>query len=121
MQYINYNEIDVLCRPIVKYFNAIGLDTKFSCQGHEGLNRSFQIMFQDYVTDEQIQSFLEQYSSKFSHSPFVGHFQKWMRKMSGKIATNWIYEVNFSPDYRMNQLRAQDDLKIMKNDGYCSC
>lgn len=54
----------------------------------------FEIMFEDYVTDEQIIDFLNQYANKYNHSPFIGKFVKWYRRMSGNITSNWIYAVN---------------------------
>lgn len=111
---INYEEIDELCIPMVKYFNSIGLTTKFSCQGHDNeVKNVFDIMFEDYITDEAMIEFLELYSSKYDHSPFLGGFYKWYRKLDGKIASNWMYSVSYGTP-EINQSYAEYDLKIMQ-------
>ncbi|QDY27049.1 hypothetical protein [Clostridium botulinum] len=86
-------EIDDKCVPLVKYFNEIGLDTKYCCQGHNDYE-NFNIMFEEYITDEQMINFISEYSTKHKHSPFLGKFVKWYRKMSGEIVCNWMYIVN---------------------------
>lgn len=83
-------EVDDNCVPLVQYFNNIGLDTKYSCEGHK-LGENFEVMFEDYIKDEQIVNFIKQYSNKCNHTPFCGQFVKWVRKMSGQITFNWIY------------------------------
>lgn len=83
-------EIDVNCIPLIQLFNEIGLDTKICCEGHLP-NENFNIMFEDYITDEKITSFLEKHSNIYDHSPFCGKFMKWCRKMSGNIVCNWMY------------------------------
>ena len=83
-------EIDDNCVQLVKYFNSIGLDTKFCCEGHNTWE-DYNIMFEDYITDDIIFSFIEKYSNCYDHTPFCGKFVKWARKMSGDIVTNWMY------------------------------
>ncbi|APR02576.1 TPA: hypothetical protein ACXDAY_002155 [Clostridium botulinum] len=83
-------EIDDNCISLIKFFNSIGLDTKFCCEGHK-VNEPFYIMFEDYIDDEQIVSFIENYSNKYDHTPFCGKFVKWVRKMKGEIKFNWEY------------------------------
>ena len=114
MKDINYNEIDELCRPMVKFFNNINLRTKFSCQGHNNnYNSNFYIMFHEDVTDEQIANFLSGYENIFHHSPFMGKFVKWMRLCNGQMITNWMYNVEFG-QCKTSQLHAQKDLKIFE-------
>jgi hypothetical protein len=83
-------EIDDKCVPLIEYFNSVGLDTKFCCEGHK-VGQNFYIMFEDYITDEQMMGFLEKYSNRYDHSPFCGLFVKWYRKMDGEIKSNWMY------------------------------
>ena len=85
--------IDKCCVPLVKFFNENGLDTKFCCEGHHKYE-NFEIMFEDYITDEQIFDFLNEYANKYDHSPFIGKFVKWSRRMSGCIASSWLYAVD---------------------------
>lgn len=111
---IPYDEIDELCIPMVKFFNDIGLTTKFCCQGHNcGYSNEFYIMFHESVTDDMMEEFLLKYSNKYDHTPFVGCFSKWARKMSGKIAYNWRYSIGYT-DYKFNQLQAKSDFEKMK-------
>lgn len=109
---INYNDIDEKCIPMVKFFNSVGLTTKYSCQGHDSTNARFYIMFEESVCDENIIDFLTKFGNKYDHTPFVGMFQKWTRKISGVIQGNWSYSVCFG-DYKINQRFAQLDLEKM--------
>lgn len=86
-------EIDNKCIPLVEFFNDIHLDTKFSCEGHKEWE-NFEIVFEDYVTDEQILDFVQKYSNKHNHTPFCGRFVKWCRKINDEIKYNWIYIVS---------------------------
>ena len=111
---IDYTKIDEKCIPMVEYFNSIGLVTQFSCQGHNDYrNAKFYIMFDRKVSDEMIFAFLEKHSNEYNHTPFVGCFVKWARKLSGKIVCNWMYEVNIGY-CQLNQDCAESDLKKMK-------
>lgn len=111
---INYEEIDELCHPLVKYFNSIGLITKFSCQGHNNnLDNCFYIMFDDNIIDEQIDSFLLPLSNKCEHTPLVGKFIKWRRKINGNLTSNWIYQLDYA-QYKTNQKNAKYDEQIIK-------
>lgn len=84
--------IDIPCIPMVLLLNRIGLITKYCCQGDK--YNYFNIMFQDNITDKDIEDFLLKFENQYTHSPFVGKFVKWTRKMSGKIVSNWLYECN---------------------------
>ena len=111
---INYEEIDVECREMVKFFNENELITKFSCQGHNNKDQNqFYIMFSNYIADEDISKFIGKYSDKYNHSPFIGKFVKWIRKMDGDIVRNWMYSVSYG-DYEVNQKYAKFDLETMK-------
>lgn len=110
---IDYTQIDPLCIPMIKYFNSIGLVTKFSCEGHDNLfYNKFQIIFDNCVTDKQIQDFIMRYSNDYDHSPFLGQFYKWGRKIGEQYVESWIYEVSYG-DYTMNQKFAKMDYKTM--------
>lgn len=112
---INYNEIDEKCIPMVKFFNSIGLTTKFSCQGHDNIKENeFQIMFEDTVTDDDIYEFLLECSAGRDHTPLVGSFYKWARKMGDSIHVNWMYVIPYG-QHDMNQKYAYDDLWWMYN------
>jgi len=112
---INYNEIDELCRPMVQFFNGQGLTTKFSCQGHDNSFRNqFDIIFDENVTDDDICNFISKYSNDFDHTPFVGKFTKWIRKVNNIITCNWCYTVAYG-DYKTNQNCAIQDFKTMVN------
>lgn len=107
-------EIDDSCVPLVKHFNKIGLDTKYCCEGHNKYE-NFEIMFEDYVTDEQMFNFLNQYANKYNHTPFLGKFVKWARRMSGKIISNWIYAVDIVEQADIDYKRIiSDEFRINK-------
>jgi len=109
---IDYNKIDSECRKMVELFNRIGLKTKHSCAGHNKLNcNKYYIMFDDNITDEMIINFIDKFENQYTHSPFLGHFNKWYRKCNGKIISNWLYEVTIA-DYKTNQKYAEIDFNI---------
>lgn len=114
---VNYEEIDELCIPLVKFFNSVGLITEFSCQGHDNrLHNSFQIIFHKSVTDEIITEFIKKYSGNYEHSPFCGRFVKWARKLSGEVVCTWEYVISYG-DYEKNQRYACSDYcKLITND-----
>ena len=90
---INYSDdMDKECIPLCNLFNSIGLTTQFSCCGHG--ESPFQIIFDDNVTDKQIYDFIDILSQERDHTPIVGAFLKWTRKVDGKISSNWTYQVD---------------------------
>ena len=100
---------------LVKFFNEYGLKTKFSCQGHPSDTLgSYYIMFDNIVTDDDIKSFIVLFNNIYTHSPFVGEFVKWMRKISGEIVCNWMYQITGTSDYE-NWARAKIDLKTFRS------
>lgn len=110
---ILYNEIDKKCIPLVKLFNDVGLTTQFSCQGHDNkLNNTFQIIFEDFITDDDIFNFLNMFDN-LDHTPLLGNFYKWMRRRDDEIVSNWIYQID-NGKYKMNQKCANEDLEVMK-------
>lgn len=114
MSEIDYTQIDEKCIPIVKYFNSIGLITKFSCQGHNNhSHNSFSIMFDDSIGDEIIYQYIEKYSNAYNHTPFCGKFTKWVRKVGTCIVANWNYSVDYG-ECKFNQRLADNDMVKMK-------
>ena len=86
------DDMDKECMPLCDLFNSIGLITQFSCCGHG--ESPFQIIFDDNVTDKQIYDFIDMLSQGKDHTPLVGSFLKWTRKVDGKISSNWTYQVD---------------------------
>ena len=83
------DDMDVECIPLCDVFNSCGLTTKFSCCGHGKSN--FDVIFDDDVSMLQMEEFISRFENQYTHSPFLGKFVMWMRKMSGKIVRNWMY------------------------------
>jgi len=104
---IDYNEIDELCIPWVKFLNSIGLETKYCCQGHKN-DDFFFIILNESVTDEKIADFILRHQSP-EYTPYGG-FYKWMRKFpDGTLRSNWGYKV-VHWDYKTCQTLATVDL-----------
>lgn len=99
------DDMDKECIPLCDLFNSIGLTTQFSCCGHG--HDAFQIIFTNKVTDEQIYHLIDTLSQKKDHTPIVGAFLKWTRKLDDKIVSNWTYQVD-------KILHANLDLEIMQ-------
>lgn len=116
MEPINYEEFDEHCIKLVKLFNEeLELPTKYSCQGHEydPLN-AYSIMFQDHVSDADIENLIVKFTNKYNHSCFQGKFVKWCRVMCGEIKYNWIYQVTTKSD-ASNYSKANQDYLMLKN------
>ena len=91
LQHFKYPEnMDTECIPMCDVLNSCGLTTAHSCCGHG--KSAFYIIFSDKVTTLQMEEFIMRFSNQFTHSPFYGKFVMWMRKCSGKIIRNWMYE-----------------------------
>ena len=90
---INYpDDMDKECIPLCDLFNSIGLTTQFSCCGHG--ESPFKIIFTNKVTDGQIYHLIDTLSQGKDHTPIVGSFLKWTRKVDDQIASNWTYQVD---------------------------
>lgn len=77
---------------MVKYFNEIGLTTKYSCQGVDG-DELFEIMFEDNVTDDMITDFINTQMPKFNYDCMHGAFYKWIRRCHHEVFfSNWLYQ-----------------------------
>jgi len=110
-----YEAVDPKCRDMVEFFNEMNISTISSCQGHNNLqNNAFYVIFDVCVTDKDIDNFLSMFDKHTIHSPFIGTFKKWMRKIDGIITSNWIYSIDYGK-YKMNQEFALEDYKTMKN------
>lgn len=88
-------EIDLECIDFVKLFNQEGLKTKFSCQGDR--YNDFYIIFDDEVTDIDMENFISKFKNRYGHSPFIGKFSKWCRLMNNTITYNWMFRTK---DYK---------------------
>lgn len=86
------DDMDKECIPLCDLFNSIGLTTQFSCCGHG--ESPFKIIFANNVYDKQIYDFIDMLSQDKGHTPIVGSFLKWMRKVDDKIVLNWTYQVD---------------------------
>lgn len=85
--------IDTHCVQLVEFFNSIGLDTKYSCQGD--MVNPFYIMFEDYIEDDKIEGFLQRFPNKYGHTNLPANFVKWCRLMNGHIKYNWMLQSRF--------------------------
>ena len=117
---INMEGIDPLVTPLVKYFNANGLHTRCSCQGHNKTNMSmFYIEFEDDVTEDSIKQFM------MNHLDWTGAFCS-----CGRFAQRMFCFANVTTQRMCTYLRwcyfaatpeaAMDDLErwITKRDGW---
>jgi len=83
------SRMDKECIPICDVFNSCGLETAYSCCGHG--KSDFYVIFADNVSTSQMKEFISKFNNQYTHSPFLGKFVMWMRKMSGEIVCNWMY------------------------------
>lgn len=81
--------IDDKCYPMVKLFNELGLTTRYSCEGHG--STEFSIIFDQDVTDIQIENLLLKHLTALKHSSLIGKFTKWCRPINGEIKYSWMY------------------------------
>ena len=88
-------KIDSQCYEIVKYFNNIGLKTKYCCNGH--YRQGLYVIFDDNITDKNIEDFIKE-----TEGVGGGSFYKWTRMLNGKISSNWIYQ--FYLTYNITEL-----------------
>lgn len=117
-------EIDPLCRDLVIFFNEVGLETKNSCQGHPKSQKNplntmfrFYIEFSRNVTDEHIKDFMRKFEEPFHkyREEIKGRFRGKFVKTAYKTDDfRWRYVVDGFPDYRMNQILAEEDYKNFK-------
>lgn len=62
MNSINYEEIDVLMRPIIEILNKYGVTTKFCCQGHKDYDQVY-IMFDESIDFASLEFLLDLFDS----------------------------------------------------------
>lgn len=99
-------DMDKECIEFCNLFNTLGLKTKYSCCGHG--NEYYSIMFDETVSDLTIGEFIYDISEKKDHTPLVGGFYKWCRKVEDKLVCNWEYIVD-------NISWAEIDLETIKS------
>ena len=93
-------KIDIGCVPMIELLNSIGLDTKYCCQGDIEKNYPYYIMFEDYVTDEQIADLVGKCIGEEGEELIYGKFYKWCRNVGGKgVKLNWMYEITLGGAY----------------------
>ena len=88
-------KIDRQCYEIVKYFNNIGLKTRYCCNGH--YEQGLYVIFDDNITDKNIEDFIEE-----TEGVGGGNFFKWTRMLDDKISSNWTYQ--FYLTYNITEL-----------------
>lgn len=72
---IDYTDLDVGVRSIVKYFNDHGLPTLMSCEGHNTTNMSmFWVRFDPSVTEDDIILFQQNHINHFGVFCSCGRF-----------------------------------------------
>ena len=135
---IDYAKLDPLCVPMVKLFNAIGLPTFSSCQGHSKKvlgSSDYIIIFTEDVTDEMMENFINRVEiglSKVSdrkgnsivslHGWFSKHVKVFNIKMRSEfikrngeklLKPNWYYQISGNL-VNLNQASAHEDFEILK-------
>lgn len=89
MDYIKMG-LDPLVIPMVEYFNANGLETVMSCQGHNKTNLSmFWIQFADCITSNDIQEFMKRHLNQYGVFCSCGRFAKRMYGCYNVITQKW--------------------------------
>lgn len=101
-------KVDVECVDLVKLFNQEGLKTKHSCQGDD--RNDFNIIFDDEVTDSDMENFISKFKNEYGHSPFMGKFSKWCRLMNNTITYNWMFRAKDSNAAIITYLRIKSVL-----------
>ena len=134
---IDYDKLDPLCVPMVKLFNALGLSTLSSCQGHSKKvlgSSDYRIIFTEDVTDEMMDNFINRVETGLSkvtdHKGNLVHtlngwFSKHVKifnsvKRSGYIERygekllrpNWFYQITGNL-VKLNQSNAHEDFDIL--------
>lgn len=116
LRHYNYpSNMDEDCVDICDVFNSVGLITEHSCCGHG--DSSFIVIFNKSVSTEKIDEFLMLFTNKYNHSPFLGKFLMWSRKMSGKIVHNWMYEAPSTKFANIDMATICQELKLNDNEG----
>lgn len=107
-----YGKMDPMVIPMVEYFNANGLETFMSCQGHSRINMSmFWIEFEGNVSKKDIIKFQNNHLNKSGNFCSNGYFANNLYMCDGEICRGWRY-------FAATIDAADDDLKkwiSMKN------
>lgn len=106
-------DMDKECIPLCDFFNSIGLETTYSCCGHD--IGSFWIIFSVKVTEEDIKNVLDKCTNRFGDTPICGYFMHWLRKNSNQFVDNWAYFVPVLNSLNVSTIElAQYDLERFK-------
>ena len=95
--------IDASCIPLCDYFNRIGFETSFCCQGHRP-GEEFVIHFNLNVPDCEMMAFI-QLVEKANGKGSRGKFVKWYRCIGGVFLANWIYIACGTPEEIQGDIR----------------
>ena len=90
-KFIYPEDMDEECIPLCDFFNSIGLETTYSCCGHD--IGPFWIMFSTKITEGDIRNVLDKCTNKYGDLPICGYFIRWLRKNSNQFVDNWAYMI----------------------------
>lgn len=103
---VSNDEYDPLVRPIVQYFNDIGLTTKMSCQGHNSTNLSmFWVEFANEVSEDDIASFMTKHLNQYGHFCSCGRFCNRLYVVNSSVIVRGWYYMAATPDAAREDLR----------------
>ena len=105
------NNLDPNVKPMVEFFNANGLKTYMSCEGHNKTNMSmFWIQFDDSVTEDDLIQFMNHHSTINKYGKFFsscGRFAQRIYPSPKGIVKSWNY-------FAATSEAAKEDLKNWK-------
>lgn len=106
--------MDKFVIPLIEYFNANGLPTYMSCQGHNSTNMSmFWISFTDEVGVKDIERFQRKHLDSFGQFCSCGRFAKRYVVCKNEPINRWEY-------YAATINAAMTDLSKWKSDDITS-
>jgi len=104
-------EVDKKCVEAVKFFNEVGLKTRFCCENQKG---RFTIIFDnDNPNDEYMLNFIKNYSI-----PTEGLFGIWVRHFPKDGVLNNKCDLKLTWKFECNPSDSDIIIKIMKNKYY---
>lgn len=108
--------LDPLVIPMVEFFNANGLKTYMSCQGHNKTNMSmFWIQFDPSVTEDDILNFMKQHLQANGAFCSNGRFAKRIHGSYGMLSGKW-NKVESWNYFAATVEAANEDLQTWMND-----
>ena len=114
MTFQSENNMDKFVIPLIEYFNANGLPTHMSCQGHNSTNMSrFWISFTDEVGVKDIERFQCKHLNSFGYFCSCGRFAKRYVVCKNELINRWEY-------YAATIDAAMTDLSKWKSDDITS-